>query len=57
VICQEAHKLIHPYLDRGLDLVRNLEIEAHLHDCQTYAQAYNGASQFAFRAQRYSPVV
>jgi anti-sigma factor RsiW len=41
VICQEAHKLIHPYLDRELDLVRNLEIEAHLHECHTCAQAYN----------------
>jgi len=41
LICQEAHKLIHPYLDGELDLVRSLEIEAHLKDCQTCAQAYN----------------
>jgi anti-sigma factor RsiW len=33
--------LIHPYLDGELDLVRNLEIEAHLNDCQPCAQAYN----------------
>jgi anti-sigma factor RsiW len=39
--CEEAHKLIHPYLDGELDLVRNLEIEAHLHDCQTCAHAYS----------------
>ena len=39
--CQEAHRLIHPYLDGELDLVRSLEIEAHLKDCQTCAQAYN----------------
>ena len=39
--CQEAHKLIHPYLDGQLDLVRSLEIEAHLKDCQKCAQAYN----------------
>ena len=39
--CQEAHRLIHPYLDGELDLVRNLEIEAHLNDCQPCAQAYN----------------
>lgn len=39
--CQEAHRLIHPYLDGELDLVRSLEVEAHLKDCQTCAQAYN----------------
>lgn len=41
MICQEVHKLIHPYLDDELDLVRSLEIEAHLKDCQTCAHAYN----------------
>ena len=41
MICEEAQKLIHPYLDGELDLVRSLEIEAHLKDCQTCAQAYN----------------
>lgn len=41
MICHEARKLIHPYLDGELDLVRSLEIEAHLHDCRTCAQAYN----------------
>ena len=41
MICQEAHRLIHPYLDGELDLVRSLEIETHLKDCQTCAQAYN----------------
>ena len=41
MICQEAHKLLHPYFDRELDLVRSLEIEAHLQHCQACAQAYN----------------
>ena len=41
MICQEARKLIHAYLDAELDLVRSLEIEVHLNDCQTCAQAYN----------------
>ena len=41
MICQEARKLIHVYLDGELDLVRSLDIEGHLHDCQTCAQAYN----------------
>jgi anti-sigma factor RsiW len=41
LICQDAHRLIHPYLDGELDLVRSLEIEAHLNDCQACAQTYN----------------
>jgi len=41
LICQEARKLIHPYLDSELDLVRSLELEAHLNDCQTCTQAHN----------------
>ena len=41
MICQEAHRLIHPYLDGELDAVKSLEIEAHLKDCHTCAQAYN----------------
>jgi anti-sigma factor RsiW len=41
LICQEAQRLIHPYLDGELDLVRSLETEAHLKDCQTCTQAYN----------------
>jgi anti-sigma factor RsiW len=38
LICQEVQTLIHPYLDGELDLVRSLEIEAHLKDCQTCAR-------------------
>jgi anti-sigma factor RsiW len=41
LICQEAHRLIDPYLDGELDLVTSLEIEAHLKDCQTCSKAYN----------------
>jgi anti-sigma factor RsiW len=32
---------MHPYLDGELDLVRSLEVEAHLKDCRTCARAYN----------------
>lgn len=39
--CQDARKLLNPYLDGELDLVRSLELEAHLKDCQTCAQAYD----------------
>jgi anti-sigma factor RsiW len=31
--CQETRSLLHPYLDRELDLVRNLQIEEHLSQC------------------------
>jgi len=41
LICQEAHRLIHPYLDGELDVVRSLEVETHLKACQTCAQTYN----------------
>lgn len=41
MICQETHRLIHPYLDGELDLVRSLEIEAHLNDCEKCAQGYH----------------
>jgi anti-sigma factor RsiW len=35
VSCHETQDLIHGYLDGELDLVRNLEIERRLQDCQT----------------------
>jgi anti-sigma factor RsiW len=59
LICQEAHKLIDPYLDGELDLVRSLEIEAHLKDCQTCAQTYDELrslhSAVSDTALRYEP--
>ncbi len=33
MICGEARELIHGYADSELDLVRNLEMERHLHEC------------------------
>jgi anti-sigma factor RsiW len=39
--CQEADKLIHLHLDGELDLVRTLDIEAHLKDCQSCSHTYN----------------
>ncbi|MBS1788631.1 MAG: anti-sigma factor [Acidobacteria bacterium] len=35
--CQEIRELIHAYLDGEIDLVRSLEIERHLPDCQVCA--------------------
>lgn len=40
MICEDACTLIGAYVDGELDLMRSLEIEAHLHDCQICAQAY-----------------
>jgi anti-sigma factor RsiW len=39
--CENTRTLIDGYLDGELDLVRNLEIEAHLHQCALCSQRYN----------------
>src|SRR5882724_381235 len=36
--CQDMQHLMHAYLDRELDLVRNLEMEGHLVSCPACAQ-------------------
>jgi anti-sigma factor RsiW len=33
MICREARELMHGYVDGELDLVRNLEMERHFHEC------------------------
>jgi mycothiol system anti-sigma-R factor len=38
--CQKAQELIHGYLDRELDLARSLEVEQHMHECETCARTY-----------------
>ncbi len=38
--CQDTRQLLHAYLDRELDLVRSLEMEAHLAACSGCARAY-----------------
>ena len=40
--CQQTRELIHGYLDGELDLVKSLEIEAHLKDCHACAQTCKG---------------
>ena len=39
MICREVQELIHGYVDGELDLVRNLEMERHLHECASCAGA------------------
>jgi len=41
VNCQEARRLIDAYVDGELDIVKSLELEAHLADCRQCAQAYS----------------
>ena len=38
--CQRAQELIHGYVDGELDLVRSLEVEQHIHECEICALAY-----------------
>ena len=38
--CQQTRELIHGYLDGELDLVKSLEIEKHLEQCQVCTQNY-----------------
>jgi anti-sigma factor RsiW len=55
--CQQTRDLIHGYLDGELDLVKSLEIEAHLEDCHACAQTYKEirALQSAVRSGRFDP--
>ena len=38
--CQQTRELIHGFVDGELDLVKSLEIEEHLKDCEACAQTY-----------------
>ena len=38
--CQQTHELIHGYLDGELDLVKSIEIEKHLAQCDACTQNY-----------------
>jgi len=38
--CQRAEELIHGYVDGELDLVRSLEVEQHIHECEICARTY-----------------
>lgn len=40
--CQETRELIHGYVDRELDLVKSVQIEEHLRDCQACTETYKG---------------
>ena len=46
--CQRAEELIHGYLDGELDLVRSLEVEQHIHECEVCARTYS--NQTALRS-------
>ena len=40
--CQQTRELIHGYVDGELDLVKSVELEEHLRDCERCTQAYQG---------------
>jgi len=40
--CQQTRELIHGYIDGELDLVKSIEIEKHLSDCEPCTQTYKG---------------
>ena len=39
--CAKPRELIHAYLDGELDVVRSVEMEEHLKECTTCADAYD----------------
>jgi anti-sigma factor RsiW len=57
--CQETRDLIHGYLDGELDLVKSMEIEEHLKDCDACTQTSKGIrslrSAIGDTALRFSP--
>lgn len=40
MICRDVQELIHGYADGELDLVRNLDMESHLHECPACSATY-----------------
>jgi mycothiol system anti-sigma-R factor len=48
VSCQRTQELLHGYLDGELDLTESLEVERHMHECQSCARAYT--NQTALRS-------
>ena len=39
--CQRTQELIHGYVDRELDLARNLEVEQHMEECRACARVFS----------------
>jgi predicted anti-sigma-YlaC factor YlaD len=46
--CQKAQELIHGYLDGELDLLRSVELEKHIHECEICENVYR--NQTALRS-------
>jgi anti-sigma factor RsiW len=46
--CRDTHSLLNGYADGELDLVKNLEVERHMKECQACAAAHKG--QLALRS-------
>ena len=50
--CREAQDLMHAYADHELDLVRTLDIERHIHECQLCAQAHQNLAALRTSARQ-----
>ena len=46
--CQKIREIVHPYIDRELDLVQVAEVECHLEQCEDCDLIYRG--QVALRS-------
>ena len=46
--CQKIREIVHPYIDRELDLVQVAEVESHLEQCDDCYLIYRG--QVALRS-------
>ena len=44
--CAEIEQLLYPYLDGELDVKRNMDVEAHILDCQTCCDLLNEEKRF-----------
>ncbi|HYK22503.1 MAG TPA: zf-HC2 domain-containing protein, partial [Pyrinomonadaceae bacterium] len=57
--CQQTHELIHGYIDGELELLKSIEIEKHLQQCENCSQAYKATrslqSTLASSALRFEP--
>ena len=51
--CQQIQQILHPYIDRELDLVQSVEVERHLEQCETCELIHRG--QVALRSSLQDP--
>jgi anti-sigma factor RsiW len=50
--CEQVQELIHAYIDGELDLLRNMEIESHLGECEMCRSEHQDYSNLRTLVQR-----